>query len=357
MKDHITYYPWSETINRQCLDQYAAGRMPVLDLELSARCTHGSCIYCDSKVGKPYPNELELSETIDIIEQGEKLGLQWVYICGLGEPADDDKFFGLIELLCDKGIGVSAFTNGLRFTRTDIRVLRDSKVNLIVKLDSFDPNVFDRILGKSGSAEAIYRTLEILLEEGYAERNERNETDLALSIVPTRWTIQDIPYIVKYCKENNIFPSIGELEYSGKAKGVYEELSVSKVELLRLKRGVEDILGYPYRRPMCPAVIAGLHITNTGKCVVHRNTGLSCHWFLLTEPNMVEIGDVRKDSLVELNNKLRDYREKHFDASLVNVDSRIPNVFGGCGGKLEEIFEKYVTLRVQRENRRVDVLV
>lgn len=343
----IIYYPWSETINQKCLEQYTLGRMPVLDLELSARCTHGSCIYCDSKVGKPYPNELTLSEAIDIVEQGRKLGLQWVYICGVGEPADDEKFFGLIELLRDKGIAVSIFSNGLRFTRADIKVLRDYKVSLIVKLDSFDPNVFDRILGKSGCAEVIYRTIENLLEQGYAERNKRNETDLALSIVPTSWTIQDIPHIIEYCEENNIFPSIGELEYSGKAKGIYKDLSVSKEELLRLKREVEDILGYPYQRPMCPAVIAGLHITNTGKCVVHRDTGLSCQWFLLTEPNMVEIGDVRRDSLVRLNEKLRDYRKMQFDASMVKADSRIPNVFGGCGGKLEEILGKYVALQGQ----------
>ncbi|MBC8274588.1 MAG: hypothetical protein H8E40_06445 [Chloroflexi bacterium] len=65
---------------------------------------------------------------------------------------------------------------------------------------------------------------------------------------------------------------------------------------------------------------------------------------------MVEIGDVRKNNLAELSKRLRHYRERHFDVGSANVDSRIPNVFGGCGGRLEEILEEYVALQMRKEN-------
>jgi len=344
MKDNppFMYEPWSFKVMGSAIEKFKNGYLPILDIELSARCDHGCCIYCDSDVGSPYPNELSFEELKSVVDSGKKLGVEWVYICGLGEPTDDEKFFRVIEYLAENDIKISMFSCGIDYTIKDIKKLRNCNVNLIIKLDSFDEKIFDYLLGKEDSAKSVYKTLALLLEEGYAKKNDDDLTDLAFSIIPTRKNIKEIPKIVKYCKENNIFPSIGELEFSGRAKKVFSALSPSKEELIELKRNVDMILGYDYKKPICPSAIASLHINNVGKYVVDKETGLSCPWFFLKEPEYFEVGDVREDEIRVVLKRMIEYRKERRS----NIESIIKNisqhVFGGCGGDITKLLELYL---------------
>lgn len=65
----ITYYPWSEQVLHDCVEDYLCGELPTIDLELTAKCSQCSCIYCDSRprVGQSDPRELTLTETIKVL--------------------------------------------------------------------------------------------------------------------------------------------------------------------------------------------------------------------------------------------------------------------------------------------------
>lgn len=87
----ISYIPWSENVMQRCLELYDKGRIPTLDLELTARCSGACCIYCDSKpevnsspkmgtVGVAHPKELKWSELKTLLDQGKALGLEWIYL-------------------------------------------------------------------------------------------------------------------------------------------------------------------------------------------------------------------------------------------------------------------------------------
>ena len=69
----ITYYPWSEEVLSKCLAGHNRGELSTLDLELTAKCTHASCIYCDSRpeVGSRHPNELNQRETEKLLEDAK----------------------------------------------------------------------------------------------------------------------------------------------------------------------------------------------------------------------------------------------------------------------------------------------
>lgn len=337
----LEYRPLCDDRVRHLFDVYARGGFPVLDIETSARCLHGSCIYCDSDVGKAAEGELSLAETISVLDQGIQLGTEMLTICGLGEPLDDPKLLGILRYCRDNGLSLSMFTNILNITDEHIRLFQEMDIGLIVKCDSLNAASFDKTLGRRGTAQRIYTNLDKLLCAGFGGTEC---TNLALSIVPTRFTIDDIPEVAKFCKSRGLFPSIGELEYSGKARSCYDSIAVSREELLDLKAEIEKILGHPYRRQVCPATIASLHITHVGKCIVHRGTGLSCPWFLLSEPDMVSAGNVRADKLAVLAQRVRDYRRAHPLTAVPKVDPRVPNVFGGCGGKPEEILAVYAKM-------------
>jgi sulfatase maturation enzyme AslB (radical SAM superfamily) len=233
------------------------------------------------------------------------------------------------------------FTNGIGIDRAKAKWLHDHRVCLILKLDTFEEATFDRILGKNGTARKIYKAVEFLLSAGYGKNCEDECTDLAFSIVPVSLTINQLDDVIKFAGENHIFPSIGELEQAGRAldKKTYGELAISHTEALLLRQKVEKLLWEGYMRPICPTIITGLHIDNVGNCIVDRETGLNCKWFLLTEPMPHMIGNVRKDGLKSMHEAVRAYRKACFDANGEGIRKceSVEYIFGGCGGSPKSI--------------------
>jgi len=346
----LVYHPWSSKVLKELINTYRRCELPVLDLEFSAACTlrkiFGGCIYCDSEVGSPHNNELNAHEVMMLIDRCLALGLKWIYVCGLGEPTNDPKFYDVIEKLEAANVKMSIFTNGIYLTRDLIEKLYESNVSIIIKCDSFNEKRFNHILmGKLTTtfnpARKIYENIRHALEVGYCEKSG---PDMALSVVITRINIDDIPHIVEFCKNNAIFPLIAELEYAGRAKRIYSELAPSVHELLELKQKVDEILGYEYVVPICPAALVGLHITNVGECVIDRRTGMSCGWFYLKEPDYVSLGNVRHHDVKHLLYAQLEYRSGITPDALIDWwrDVRARLVFGGCGGM--GIMDSYINI-------------
>jgi MoaA/NifB/PqqE/SkfB family radical SAM enzyme len=282
-------------------------------------------------------------ETEKLLKDAKKLGLRWIYACGLGEPLEDSRFERLIETASMLGVRISIFTNGILIDEKKAKWLHENEVCLILKLDTFEETTFDKILGRKGIAKKIYQAVESLLNAGYGKNCGNEYTDLAFSIVPTTLNIHDIDNVIKFARENNIFPSVGELEQAGRAleKRTYNDLALDSKKILSLKKMVEELLWKGYTRPICPTVITGVHIDNIGNCVVDSETGLICKWFLLQEPMVKILGNVRKDDLVELFKTAREYRKKrfHMNGNGVRGCESIEYVFGGCGGSPQKIIQ------------------
>ncbi|MDD4872329.1 MAG: radical SAM protein [Kiritimatiellae bacterium] len=338
----IEYLPWTTGVLQQCLHLHDSDSLGALDLDLTARCTMAACIYCDSKpaVGSEHPGELGAKETAYLLESASKLGLKWLYSCGLGEPFEDERFTVLIEKALSLGIRVSLFTNALAINARKADWLKRKGVCLIVKLDSLNETTFDRILGRHGAARYIYKAVENLRNAGYGH-DRTYATDLAFSIVPTKLNLPDIPDVIRYAIDCNAFPSVGELEQAGMvlAKKHFNDLALDVSHLAGLKADVERLLWEGYKRPICPSIIAGVHIDNVGNCVVDRETGLNCKWFLLKEPRVKVIGNIRDDTMSELVRKARAYRKSCFAKNKRQLTKfrSVDYVFGGCGGSPAEI--------------------
>jgi len=351
----LEYYPWSNDVLSTSIKEFSCGKLPCLDLELGASCQlkakTGGCIYCDSNglVGKHNPAELSVKEICRVIDQGVNLGLKWVYICGLGEPTDDPKAKDVIKYLSHSKVKMSMFSNGINYSDENIEFFFENKVNLIIKCDSFDPDIFNYLLGGNKAkslhvADSVYETIGKLIKIGYSQTS--NDPSLALSIVLTNVNLSKVPEIIEFCKTWNVFPLLGELENAGRASVAFNELSPSENQLSRLRDIATEILGYNYEIPVCPAAFSGLHINNMGDCIVHKQSGSSCAWFSLVEPETEVLGNVRVDSLANLRDKLIQYRKNLKESNnlakwLTTVwsENQLSHVFGGCGGrKLMELW-------------------
>jgi len=338
----LEYLPWSQRVLKEALNDFRVGKLPILDLELSGLCKlkllYGGCIYCDSASGRPHIGETSMHDLVRLINQGLELGLKWIFICGLGEPKDDTRFYELVRFLTDNDISLSIFSNGVFYDSYDVDFLYSNHVHLIIKCDSFNPVVFSRLLGAPVHiAESIYRTIHMLLERGYGDKGGPS---LALSIVPTKVNLQDVVSVVNFCVKNKIFPLIGQLEYAGRAKSIYDQLAPARSELIWLKNEIERVLGYTYEIPVCPAAMTSLHVSNTGDYIVDANTGLSCFWFHLLEPTIKVLGNIRTHSVVEMLNEMKHYRKQKMEDIKRWLKICSENIFGGCGGY--KLLEEYL---------------
>lgn len=341
----IEYLPWSKKTLGELLMSHQEGNIPSLDIELTGKCTGACCIYCDSK---PYVRSCDIEGEIDwftikkVILDAAKRGLKWIYTCGLGEPMEDEKFWDLVYLLKEKSIGLSMFSNGVFIKNRNIAYeLKNHNVNIILKMDTFNEENFDKILGRKGIASKIYAARDYLLEAGYGKKG--NYTDLAFSIVPTQLSVDGIDEVVKFCEQNGIFASIGELEQAGEVinNNLNDTLSVSEKEIKKLKTIADSYFQGSYMRPICPCILTGIHLDNFGNCVVDENTGLNCKWFLLKDPCSVILGNVRDDNIFSLYEKVNTYRKDRFKNNFNAIQSswNISYTFGGCGGNPKDIIE------------------
>ena len=343
---NLEYYPWSKEVLHECLSANKDNNIPTLDLELTAKCTGACCIYCDSKpdvCANAHAGEIDFFTLKKVLLEAKDRGLKCVYTCGLGEPLEDSKFWGMIALLKENNIGLSMFSNGVFIKDLDTaKRLKESNVNIILKMDTFEEEKFDAILGRKGVAQKIYRARDFLLAAGYGSKDGKY-TDLAFSIVPTSLSIDSIPDVVSFCKEHGIFASIGELEQAGEVikNNLSETLGIKREQVLQLKEVADAYYGGSYMRPICPCIMTGIHIDNVGNCVVDEETGLNCKWFLLKDPRTIKIGNIKTSSVDELFGKVTEYRRSLFltrKKQIIN-SCAVSYVFGGCGGNPKDIID------------------
>jgi MoaA/NifB/PqqE/SkfB family radical SAM enzyme len=345
----VQYLPWSKETLQDSLEAEKAGRIPALDLELTAKCSAASCIYCDSMPevrANPTVKELLVEPTLAVLEQARERGLKWIYTCGLGEPLEDQRFSVILDFMKEHGIKMSLFTNGQFIKNLEIaKRLKASNVHIILKMDTFNAEEFDTILGGvAGRAKKIYQAIDYLLNAGYTNTGYEGYTDLAFSVVPTTISKDTISEVVEYCLKNNIFPSVGELEQAGNVitHNLFESLGLSEDCLKWVKKDAE-LAEMNYMRPICPAILTGLHIDNQGNCIVDEVTGLNCKWFLLSDPRTKIIGNVVEQSITELYNMVKKYRVDCWEQNRITINGyeKIDYVFGGCGGNPSEIIRLY----------------
>ncbi len=342
----MQYYPWSDEVLNYCIFANSNGEIPALDLELTAKCTGACCIYCDSKpdvCACGHKDETDYATLKRVILDAKRKGLKYVYTCGLGEPLEDPNFWNLISLLKDNDIILSMFSNGVFIKDINIaKRLKESNVNIILKMDTFDEMKFDTILGIKGTAKKIYKARDLLIEAGYGSKDSKY-TDLAFSIVPTSLSIDSIPEVVDFCRTNGVFASIGELEQAGEVikNNLTETLGIKREQVIRLKEVADAYCGTSYMRPICPCIMTGVHIDNLGNCVVDEETGLNCKWFLLKDPKTKTIGNIKTASIDDLYTKVIEYRRNAFvnRRNQIIESCSVSYVFGGCGGNPKDIID------------------
>lgn len=178
----------------------AAGRLLSMEIECSRLCNF-RCSYCYVADRGPNPEELRFEELCDAILQAKALGAGKIIILG-GEPSIYPQLQDLLHFLTEQKLAIEIFTNGTGVSAELAQLLAAKRARVVLKLNSRDPELQDRLAGRRGAHTIIMQALENLRAAGYPEGG----LFLALSTVICRQNIGELVALWRWLRQNTIEP-------------------------------------------------------------------------------------------------------------------------------------------------------
>lgn len=254
INENIPIIKGLDLTNKELKKALESNTMLLLDVETSNICNL-ACPYCFRDIyggHKALENELNLRERLDLLKQAKELGCKTIKITGAGEPLIDKLFWKMVTYANKLGMTVITFTNGMIIDKKMAKRLFNLDITLIVKCNSMKPEIEDVLVNRRGYAERRNKSLGYLMEVGF---NKTKPTRLGLDAVLTTLNKDGILELLKFCRENDIFPLFRPFMPIGGGSRV-KEWEISKEETLiiyekaremdRVKFGIEYDQILPY---------------------------------------------------------------------------------------------------------------
>lgn len=331
----LEYFPYSNKFITPIMKKIK-DRLLTLDIDLGGACNK-RCRNCDT----PYYNS---PLSIDIVALEDYINhVKGIYVCGKGEPSfkkNGQMLRKICEMAEKSGSIVSTFSNIAELPDWMLRFIDSGVLHILFKLDTLDKA---KMLWFQ-QADHYRKTLRHLDQLKEVVHIKDGTTNIAASLVPMRFNINEMKDLVDFCLRSNFYPNIGELEEAGVSVGKnFQDLNVSKKELIGLQNHMINKTGHNYKHSMCPGVF-GIHIDNLGKIVVDEKTALSCCWFWSNDPKMIYLGNVKDVSFQQASSNIIRARHSKFDdvKSLIDPGNMESQIFGGYGGDIPYLLSKYI---------------
>ncbi len=178
----------------------AANRLLSMEIEFSRICNF-RCSYCYVPEKKECRGELSRDEIKDVILQAKALGAGKIIILG-GEPTIYPHIEEMIRFLVEQEFEIEMFSNGTGISADFAEFLAGNHVRVVLKLNSMDPEVQDRVAGRKGAYDIIQKALAALQGAGYPS----DELFLALSTVICQPNLNELPDMWTWIREQGIEP-------------------------------------------------------------------------------------------------------------------------------------------------------
>ncbi|MDL2274528.1 radical SAM protein [Desulfosarcina sp. OttesenSCG-928-G10] len=178
----------------------AENRLLTLEIEFSLRCNF-RCPYCYVPSEKDLEAELTVPEIRDVLIQARNLGARRIIILG-GEPSIYPHIREMIDFIRKNGMEAEMFTNGTGITPDFADWLSDRQVRVVLKLNTFDPVLQDRLAGRTGAWKIITSALDHLKSAGYPSEN----AFLAASTIICRQNYHELARLWCWLRDQGIAP-------------------------------------------------------------------------------------------------------------------------------------------------------
>ncbi|MBU2515177.1 radical SAM protein [bacterium] len=171
-----------------------------MEIEFSLRCNF-KCPYCYTENEKNYENELSVEEIKDTIVQAKGLGAKKIIILG-GEPMVYPHTMEIIRYISGLDLEIEMFTNGSKITPEIAEELFRLKVRVVLKMNTFDKELQNKLSGTNKAHEVIHSAFKNLKSAGYPSE----ESVLAISTIICKQNEDELVDFWQWLRDQNILP-------------------------------------------------------------------------------------------------------------------------------------------------------
>ncbi len=180
-----------------------------MEVEFSQLCNF-RCPYCYLDA-RP-KDELSSDEIRDLILQARELGVRKIIILG-GEPMIYPRILEKIHFIRSHGMAVEIFTNGSNMTAENAAELALLDVKVVLKMNTQDADVQNRLCGMDDADRIISDALKHLKEAGYGPGGK----PMAASSVISSANIEELPDMWRWLRDQQIDPYFEMITPQGSA--------------------------------------------------------------------------------------------------------------------------------------------
>lgn len=271
-------------------DTVERGGLLTMEIEFSLRCNF-QCPYCYVPQEECFDDELTTAEIRDVIIEADSLGAKKIIILG-GEPSIYPHIKEMIAYIREVGLDVEMFTNGSGINADFASFLNRHGVRVVLKMNSFDEALQDRLTGKKGSYRIIHQALAHLQAAGYPSK----DAFLAVSTVICRQNIHEIPDLWKWLRDRGIAPYVEIITPQANAvDNTWLDVPPSQVhEVFETLSHIDRTL-YGHHWDPQPPLVGNKCLRHQFSCLVNaRGEVMPCVGVTLS------MGNIRRGSLKEI---------------------------------------------------------
>ncbi|HIP83794.1 MAG TPA: radical SAM protein, partial [Desulfocapsa sulfexigens] len=171
-----------------------------MEIEFSRICNF-RCSYCYVPEQQECKGELSRDEIKDVLLQAKELGAKKIIILG-GEPSIYPHLPEMLNFLNDHGLEIELFTNGTGVDAKLAKLLAELKVRVVLKLNSRNREIQDRLAGRGGAYDIIQTAFANLKDAGYPS----DDLFLALSTVICQPNFDELVDMWKWVRDQKMEP-------------------------------------------------------------------------------------------------------------------------------------------------------
>ncbi len=283
----------------------ADNRLLSMEIEFSRRCNF-RCSYCYVPSEEELDNELSRTELKDVIRQAKKLGAGKIIILG-GEPSIYPHLREMISFIKEEGLEAEMFTNGSGVTPELAGFLARNRVRVVLKQNSQDEVIQDRLAGKTGAFQIIKAALRNLRQAGYPAA----DNFLAVSTIICQQNIAELPEMWQWLRNQDIEPYFEVITPQGNARqNTWLEVPSNELKMIFSKLAAIDKEKYGRDWEPQPPLAGNRCMRHQVSCVV-TSTGNVMPCVGVT----IAIGNIRQQPLAEIIknseviNNLKNFRQ------------------------------------------------
>ena len=233
------------------------------------------CEYC-FRGGVPneedarFQNEISRKQLTGAIDEMSALGVRAINIIGAGEPLMDKGLVGLLSHLSGLGITPVVATNGSLITPDLVDAFPRYHTSVILKMNSLDSELQDKLVRRDGFAEKRDYGLGLLMDSGFNEPGEGYRTRLGINSIVFQDNKNEVLDILRFCRDRNIMPVMSTFIPVGRTKDRTDQ-EVSMEEFLEISNKAREIdrreYGIIHERSL--PYLGGVPCTQCGKASLY----------------------------------------------------------------------------------------